>query len=761
MQRLLSGAGLFIALLTLIHCAPEKSGPPPAGTDAGVDAGPDGGVIAPPQDGGINVTVTYPTATLGGLDCDPMVPEQCGLPFPSNVYTKLNTSSLTGLNVNFGATTLPQIGGANIVPSQWSDSDGFSPGVAPMAYLAGATTTGMPDQNHIADSLMATSPTILVDTSTTPPSLVPQFSELDVTDSSLNDQVILIHPQVRLKDATRYIVALQNVVDSNGHAIAPNASFAALLNGTPAPMINVNGTMMTDPSVASRQSLYADIFAKLQAAGVSKAGLQLAWDFTTASKQNNVGQLESMYTQALAALPAAGPSYTIVSSSDNPDSLTARRIRGMISVPLFLDHSNVTIDVNPLDPDLSTGYTMQRDSNGNPVMNGFGQFEFIVNIPASAKTSITPLPILIQGHGLFSDRSEGMDALDGNYQNLIRLAQNQGYVTISMDLLGWRTPGGDTDTPGVYKNDWPADWVANPDTNVEDDQLKASGFVSVDAGLFRRMIDRGTQGMLNQLIAVKMMETSFASDPKVMIGPNNQSVIDTTRAYYRGDSQGGILGITFMALTHECLRGYLGEPGMPYSFLVMRSTDFGQFLGVLLGNYNIGNSAMNVQIVLGLMQMFWDRLEGDGFAPYITSNTISVDTPAHHIFMAAGLGDHQVTPLGAHILARAVGAMQLTPGVESEPIYGIPGMNGPFSGNAYQEFDFGILTDSADTVPQTDTAPTGPDDPHDWVRNTEASDLETDTFLKTGVAVDGCGSDAGIPATPTSCTFPLAYGQSL
>jgi hypothetical protein len=821
MPRSVRHATLATLLAFAVGCAPETSNPP---TDAGTtaDAGqttnyPDSG---PTVDGGPSCPPAYPTASLGGLDCDPLVPSQCGFPLPSNVYLTPNSASETCFNVNFGATTLPILNTSNTDPSAWSDSDGWSPGTSAVTYLPGASATGLPDQNHIGSSVAVdssmspTSPTILLDTSTTPPSLVPHFAEIDQTDPSTStDQALLIHPAIRLKDNTRYIVAVRNVVTASGAAIAPSPTFQALRDGTAAPTINVNGTMMTDPSVAARTTLYANIFSELAAANISKSTLQIAWDYTTASKTNNVGQLESMYEQALAAIPSTGPDFTVVSSVDNPDALTARRVRGLISVPLFLNNAQVNWNDNPLNPDLSTGYIMNRN-NGVPVMNGFGQFEFIVNIPKSATTSITPYPILIQGHGLFSDRSEGQDALATGYDNTVLLAQNQGYVTVALDLLGWRTPGfapfwqahttyqsgtdvldpngnqwknvnagtsGSTapswpnpQSSGQTVNDgtitwqpdslgWPLDWGVAGDTNQENDQAKAVGFVSEDIGHFRRMIDRGTQGMLNQLIAVKMMETSFANSSLAAIGPGEQSVIDPTRAYYRGDSQGGILGITFMALTRDCLRGYLGEAGMPYNLLLLRSTDFGTFLQALIGNYPnpnpsnaTANPAMNVQVVLELMQMFWDRLEGDGFAPYITASPISPETPAHHIFMADALGDHQVTPLGTHILARTVGAYQLNPGIRE--LYGISDKTDEFSGdNALQEFDFGILTDPNDTVPQVDTPPTGPDDPHDWVRLTQPSYLETDEFLKTGVAVDFCGDmDGGTPAaTPTNCTFPL------
>lgn len=60
-----------------------------------------------------------------------------------------------------------------------------------------------------------------------------------------------------------------------------------------------------------------------------------------------------------------------------------------------------------------------------------------------------------------------------------------------------------------------------------------------------------------------------------------KTVIDPTQRFYRGDSQGGIMGTTYMALSTEVTRGLLGEPGFPYGLLMPRSSDFGLF-GLLI-----------------------------------------------------------------------------------------------------------------------------------------------------------------------------------
>ena len=53
-----------------------------------------------------------------------------------------------------------------------------------------------------------------------------------------------------------------------------------------------------------------------------------------------------------------------------------------------------------------------------------------------------------------------------------------------------------------------------------------------------------------------------------------QSVIDTERLYYDGNSQGGIIGGALTALAPDFDRAVLGVPGMNYSTLLRRSVDF-------------------------------------------------------------------------------------------------------------------------------------------------------------------------------------------
>ena len=54
---------------------------------------------------------------LGGLDCDPMVADECGFPFPSNVYLVYDKTQVTGWHVQFRKHVLPVTPNSTIDPT--------------------------------------------------------------------------------------------------------------------------------------------------------------------------------------------------------------------------------------------------------------------------------------------------------------------------------------------------------------------------------------------------------------------------------------------------------------------------------------------------------------------------------------------------------------------------------------------------------------------------------------------------------------------
>ncbi|MFO0661136.1 MAG: hypothetical protein U0165_15080 [Polyangiaceae bacterium] len=624
-----------------------------------------------------------PATTIGAgyldTDCDPIDPTQCGFPYPSNVYLKDDSSTKTGKSIAFGATTLPKVKQAkHMDPSFYTKYDGFSPGSTILAHFPNATIEGFANEDTLEQSVTTDSPTILLDAETG--ELVPHIAELDTTYSRLtesvaedDDQALMIRPVVRLKDAHRYVVAIRRVKNTDGKVIDPSPAFKALRDGT---------AFADDKSVERRRDLYKDIFAKLDTAGIKKDDLQLAWDFSTSSKDNHTAWMIHMRDTALAAVGEDGPTYTITSSVDNPNEHIARRIEGKMKVPLFLSDAG---------PD---GELVIDPATNLPKQNGEGEFEFIVQIPNSATKK--PAPLLQNGHGLLGSRNEGRDGY------LAEMADFKNYVTISVNFTGF----------------------------AEEDLDGVQTVLVGDPGKFEKYTGRQHQGVINSLLAMRMLKGRFVKEPLAQFDMNGEmkSALDPSQGcFYRGDSQGGIYGGTYMAVSTDVTRGLLGEPGAPYSLLLNRSKDFGPFFFVL---QNTMSTAKGIQMALAMVQLHWDRSEPIGYIPYINDDLLP-NTPKHEILIHAAIGDQQVTTLGAHIIARSVKAKNVAP--VNRSIYDIPEATPPFDGSAIVEFSFGLPK-----VPIENRPPTQGEDPHDSVRSLDAAYAQSDTFFRTGQIVTTC-----------------------
>ena len=613
--------------------------------------------------------VAWPT-----LGCDSLTPDYCLFPYPNNVFTTADPDSNTGRRLALLSENLPSKG-PEVLADPFNESDGFSPGLAPMTYMEGATTTGLPTWQDIDASLAADSPTILINAETG--ARVPHFAEIDASFAAGNAHALMIRPVERLDDGTRYIVALRNILDGSGAALPASPGFAALRDISPT----------EDADIETRRPLYTDIFARLGEAGIERASLQLAWDFTTASLDNNTGDLLHMRDDALSMYtPDAGPQYSLLNFDDqfDPEHI-AFQVEGTIEVPLYLD--------NP-DPG---GHIVYGD-DGLPEMQGMIEIPFYVLIPNSAL--VTPAPLLQYGHGLLGGATE---IYSGHLRSFI---DEYNYILFAVDWQG----------------------MADEDAiNI------AQMLVSGELHRFEDVGDRLQQGMVNFLVATRMMKTSFADD--VMFG----SYVDPSAAYYLGISQGGIFGGTFMALSQDIERGCLGVYGQSYNLLLNRSVDFDMYFGLLQQGFN---DSRDLQILLALIQGLWDHSEPNGYA-HKMSEDMFPDTPAHRVLLRAAVGDHQVTTLGAHIGARAMGANHIDTGIRE--VWGLEQVEFSEAGNSYVEYEFGLPEDPLENVPQEAC-----EDPHGELRKLPEARDQLDKFLQDGLIENFCADAV--------CSFPELSG---
>jgi hypothetical protein len=589
--------------------------------------------------------------------CDPLTPSYCGFPYPNDYWTVLDSETATGIRLALPQDIMPATVrglrgrriGVRSQPDAFNEMDGFSPGIAAMTHFPDATAAGLAAPDSIEASLDPSSPTVIIEAETG--RRVPHWVDLDewviqvkvrgdegkkrpgfTVDRNLRElgkeRALMLRPAIRLEDATRYIVAIRNVRDDKGRVLAPSQGFRDLRDNIPA----------VDPGIRSRRTHFEEIFEILEAAGVPREELQVAWDFTTASRQNNTSAMMHIRDDALRKYPN-GVSYT-VEVQEQPLEGLACLLEITFDMPLYLTKG-------------ATGGLLNVGKDGLPVQNGTYGYKASMIIPLGARSG--PAALVAYGHGQLGTREAVLGfrpiAVEGNL------------AAFGLDHKGFS----EDDIPTL---------------------LRAT--LGGDLSEFRAIPERMHQGMLNFLIAMRTLSRQAEGGPstvlnQVLANDCGGAVIDGSKRYYFGGSQGGILGATIMALTTDIERGVLAVPGQPYNLLLNRSVNFDEYAERFYRKY--GWNGLHMQMNLALMQGLWDRAEPTGYSKYIRNGRLR-GTPKHDVVIQVSKGDHQVSDLGAHIMARTIGGVaNLAPLIR--PAWGVETKHGEHRGSAMIEVDFG------------------------------------------------------------------------
>ena len=252
-----------------------------------------------------------------------------------------------------------------------------------------------------------------------------------------------------------------------------------------------------------------------------------------------------------------------------------------------------------------------------------------------------------------------------------------------------------------------------------------------DPSAFAIVPERSMQGLFEAMAALRLTRGAFADDDLVKFPDAAglpQSVIDPERAGYYGNSQGGVLGGAYLAMTPDLDRGVFGVPGMPYSLLLTRSKDFEQYFQILEQKYT---DHRDIQLLIGLYEMLWEPAEGLGWA-YSMNRDRQATIEPKQVLLQVAIGDAQVTPLGAHVMARAYGASTVYP--QTRPIFGTIEQTVPFDGSAIVEFQY---TDVPE-VPVENLPPDEANDTHECPRRESRGQLQIRDFLENGVVEQYC-----------------------
>jgi hypothetical protein len=623
--------------------------------------------------------------------CDPFDKAACLLPWPNDYFRTHGHLALTNAQMPHSTDGKP------IVARDYNWSDGFSPGQIILTLVPGLDLkrSGAAPVTDIGRSLKRNQPIVVIDAKTG--KRQPIWSELNMVAKNPRKRTLDIHPAIGWREGHRYIVALRNLKRSNGKTIKAPRAFRIYRDGLP------GGSRAVD----RRDPHMQDIFSRLDNAGINPGELYLAWDFTIASRRNLTKRLLSIRDRSFGELgdgnlrdlkvAGAAPQFTVTEARDLPG--IGRRVAGTVAVPCWLNN-----------PGCTPGGRFKLNKRGLPVRTAGNvqQAPFVCVVPNTSAT--TPARPLLFGHGLFQDYT----AVD----SIALFAPVSNAVICGTNFTG-----------------------------MSQEDLVNDAKVSSNLSRFPEIADRLQQGILAFTFLGRAMihPQGFSSHPEFA------GRIDTDRLFYAGASLGGIIGGALTSVAPDFNRSALIVPGLRFSLLLTRSTQFPSFGRILYGKYT---DPIDQALVNSMIQLLWDRGEANGYVYHMVRDPLP-NTPVKTVLLHEAFGDHQVTNVATETEARIIGARLRTPTLDPGrsrdrvPFWGIKRIpRYPWKDNALTIFDIGPLRPPGCTgaaclgtppAPITNIPPEIGVDPHPITATELNAVFEFSDFLKVdGAFVDHC-----------------------
>jgi hypothetical protein len=689
---------LLLLFMTTIGCDDN-----PPSTSVVADASPDGQAMT--QDMGVSVDMIIESdIALPIIDrsCDPLMPQICSLPWPSNLFLRSDQERVTGYTLTFDHSSLPQNSfGNHIDPEPLKRMDGYGLGTPIMVTFPNIDTAAMPSEYDIEASLAEDASILLFEVSEINVQRVPYWVELDAREPDLENKIMLVRPAVILEENTRYIVAFRALRNVDGGPIVPSEAFALLRDGLG----------IDEPSLAERQTRFDQMFAELDTLGIDRGQLTLAWDFHTASSDALHGPMRHMWQHALQQVGDNGPPLIFdevqeysreEDGSGHPvNPFVALTIKGHIEVPHYMKQDT--------EFEQKRGWVFNRDESGVIVPNGTRSAPFWISIPHSALTGEAH-GLIKHGHGMFGD---GRDVVDlgwtrpcgthpprecGWYHG--RMDDTHKFITFASDLIGM---------------------------SAEDRDEYALTLI-IDLSRFTWIADRLHQGMLEYLLVTRAMKMQLGGMPELMA---RGIEVDNSELYYWGISQGAIFGPTFMALSPDVTRGALGVAGNNYAMLMERSRNFTPFFTILSSAYQARSDQL---IAEAAIQLLWDGTDGISYLRRVTSQPFEGHV-AKHMLVDVARGDHQVATVTTENAARSTIGLPILENYDTERIVPLAEtVPYPHVGNGLVNWSFGNpWAPAGNQPPSEDTI-----DPHSSARHMDAHQRQLAHFFRTGTIIDVC-----------------------
>ncbi len=589
-------------------------------------------------------------------ECENLNPLACMAPFPSDRYR------IDG-HLAMPLAAMPEnTEGIHVDPEPYARFDGWSALSSLMTVVAGPVDqTELNGADRIAATLEPGSSTVILDAATG--MRVAHFAEVDGWSDADPARISLyMRPAIRLAPAHRYIAAIRSLRRTDGTTIPPSEYFRALRDRLPTGAAELE----------ARRPHFDDIFAKLETAGVPRAELLEAWDFTTASDELVTGDLVAMRDDAMMRVGAGGLGCHVdtVEMDYEPTQVYAR-VRGTFTVPLYMDG-------------IDTGSRVNRGADGRPAFNGMAEAPFTVIIPASVAARVRaargPARLVTFGHGLMGS---GNGEVSGGYVR--ELSSRLELVMIATDWWGMS----------------------------ENDAVTVADSLSQMGG-FPRVGERVMQGVINTLVLTRTFAGVCRNIPELQV--DGMPVIDETERYFLGISQGAIYGLTTAAMSLDIERFVLNVGGISYPIMIPRSADFPDYRMILKAWYR---DHIDRNLLMTMVATHWDLSEPAPYAPHVLHDPLPGSMPKRILYQT-GVNDSQVPNVASDIAARTMGMPLL--GSATYTPWNVMTTTAP-ADSAYVIYDTG-----APPGPTGSVAPPEDTGAHGAVRRVDAAIRQMDAF---------------------------------
>lgn len=616
-----------------------------------------------------NLPEQNPRQLVNENGCNPLASEgDCLLPYPSDVYLVDDGAMPSGKRIHIFGDAVPRtLANKELYPLRFYKADGFSL----HAQIAVLFPEGVDDSNlvfhtdDVAASLGENSPTVILEAATA--KRVPHFAELDPNAHSDERRTLLIRPLVRLKEKTRYIVAIRHLKNKNGELVSAPAGFQKILDG--------------ETSDSEILSLLADayeekIFPALDSANISRDDdLQLAWDFTTSSEENANRDMLTIRDDSIKQFETNPPAVWVTEVWEDVGSNGSKLVKGSFKVPLYLESDSV-------------GAMLNRDEKGNVLPSGEADVPWSAIIPPSVlgrEEGAAPARAIQYGHSAFSSQNELMDRM------ILPAADILQSVFFCVDWWGF--------------------------TIGDASHISATLFNS-PSDVFN-FGDRIHQAMVNQIGLTYAITETMVNLAELLVG--DALAYDPAHVYFYGNSGGAILGATYTALAPKIERSVLGVGGASFALLMYRSLAFDSFFD---GLNLITQDPVEVQKAPLVYQTVIDRIDPTTYAPHMIHDLFPGSPASRNVLLQIGIGDARVCTLSGELLARISGLKLLEPA--PYPVYGLESQTAPYEGSAMVVFDFNL-----DPLPGTKAEIPSADNPvHNGIRVLPEANAQIDAFFR-------------------------------